>query len=209
MAIPREQLDRPWPCLRVLLAIDGLQHGLEQAAEPHICVWSRDVHNIAGTNRATFNHATKTLLERGYVERCYYTGEDKRKHGGYRITAAGRQALATGWNGKAGSRPAQLRPASGLPLRVWTAMRACTKFSVDELETLCGQGHERGLRKQITRYLGALLRAGYVVPVRAAKGKYLLVRSTGPDAPLLRQRRGQLADPNNGAVYALTGGGAA
>jgi len=205
MAIPRDQLGRPWPALRVLRAIDELQRPQESAGEPYVCVWSGAVHPIADTDRATFNHATATLLARGFVERCYWTGEDKRKKGGYRITKAGREALATGWSGKSGSTAARMRTAGGVAAKTWHALRMSVSASLDDLQMLVGQGGERALRSSIEKYVRALERAGYLTRRTSGGLRWFLSNNTGPEAPLWRSRHGQVFDPNTGELIDLRG----
>lgn len=205
MAIAKSELARPWPCLRVLTAIDALQRDQESAKATYVCVWSSAVHERAATDRGTFNHATQTLLARGFIERCYYTGEAKRKKGGYRITDAGRKALADGWTGKSGSQRTTMREASGVSVRVWRALRVRQKASLDELETLVGTGGEKALRSGIAKYVCALEKAGYLVRLGAARDRFLLARNSGPDAPLWRSRNGSVYDPNTGETHAIRG----
>lgn len=204
MAIPRDQLDGLWPALRVLRAIDRLQRTQEAAREPYVCVWSQAVHPLAGTDRGRFSHATKTLIGRGYIERCYYSGEGKRKKGGYRITAAGRGALATGWSGKSGSR-GRMRTAKGVAAKTWNALRVSATASLDDLEMLVGAGGENALRSSIHKYVRALELAGYIERQAGPTPRFFLVRNTGRQTPLWRSRHAQLFDPNTGETVELRG----
>lgn len=204
MAIPRDQLDQPWPALRVLRALDTLQQQQERAGEPYVCVWSQAVHPLADTDRSTFNHASKTLLERGYIERCYYTGEDKRKKGGYRITTAGREALASHWSGKSGSR-GRMRVAKGVAAKTWAALRMSATASLDDLEMLVGAGGEKALRSAIEKYVRALEKARYVERQSGPKARWFLARDTGRQTPLWRSRHGMVFDPNTGETTDIRG----
>lgn len=197
----------------MLRVIDGLQQVQELTGERYVCVWADVIRDESETSTRTFNNATKTLLSRGYLERCYYSGEDKRKKGGYRITPAGREALATEWSGKSGSRPAEPRKARGLPDMAWSAIRVRRKFTVDELQVLCSADpifvarDDRLQRKLIQRYVRWLELAGFVQHL-THRDVYLLVRDSGREAPLLRQRRREMYDPNTRTTYpVVTGAG--
>jgi DNA-binding MarR family transcriptional regulator len=167
-------------------------------------VWSEAIHPIADTDRGTFNHATKTLLARGFIERCYYTGEDKRKVGGYRVTRAGREALASGWSGKSGSR-GRMRTARGVAAKTWSALRMSATASLDDLEMLVGAGGEKALRSSIEKYVRALEKAGYLERQSSGAPRWFLVRNTGRQTPLWRSRHAQVFDPNTGDTIDLRG----
>jgi hypothetical protein len=94
-----------------------------------------------------------------------------------------------------------------LRLRVWEAIRLARKGTVAEIEQLAlASERDPG---GVQRYLLALCRGGYLRRMKAShykEARYLLVRDTGPDAPMLRRSKDRLFDPNTGEEHVLEGG---
>ena len=176
--------------------------------------------------------AGATSLGRHRISRCFTDVLVIRglarpaRPGGYELTAAGIEAKRAG------------RPVSGPPVgrkkidihrnrddtyraRVWKALRALNKATVPELCQLAQSDDEEAhdhKKAQVHRYLGALIKVGYVTRLRqreqgTAPGspgfmRYLLLPegNTGPKAPAMRGHRHELYDPNTGKTYSLDTG---
>ena len=128
----------------------------------------------------------------------------------YRITAAGRDWLASGR--QLTDRPERRRVArtTGLRERAWWVMRNARKFTVATLLDTLSDGSERDADGNLRRYLCALEKAGVVertgrrVPGAAPQSRghavWRLKRDLGRLAPVCRQRHGTVYDPNSGEV---------
>ncbi|MCK7581824.1 MAG: hypothetical protein MZV65_43530 [Chromatiales bacterium] len=161
---------------------------------------------IEHLRRASIVSAVMILVERGLVERP--------APGRYRLTAAGRIALHS--QGGLASYPASRAPrrcAYSLRTRLWHGMRVLQKFSVDDLLLRAARGDEADARNNALKYVNALERAGYLVRMRqrlpgdapTSNGfvRWLLVRNTGPQAPIWQNAKGQIHDPNSGDTLDL------
>lgn len=156
-----------------------------------------------GRDRHAVDQALVVLHRRELVERAAL--------GVYRLTDAGRALLADGGAVRAGApgqaRRAQVR-AQTLRHRLWTALAHRRKATLPELLTLVVAGGERNAEHNARRYLHLLERAGYLVRLpRRAPGlaptspgciQWLVVRWTGPRAPVARARFTAVYDPNLG-----------
>ncbi len=99
--------------------------------------------------------------------------------------------------------------------RVWRMLRIRRKVSVPEVIGLLSDASDSAdaydrMKSNVQKYLRALNRAGYLVPMRKEPGtaltsnghnRYMLVRDTGPVAPIMRAR--EVFDPNEGRSYEL------
>jgi hypothetical protein len=95
-----------------------------------------------------------------------------------------------------------------LRVRVWEAIRTARKGTVAEIEqlALASEKDPGGVQ----RYLLALRRGGYLRRMKAVsykEARYLLIRDTGPLAPILRRSKDCLYDPNTKEEHVLEGGG--
>ncbi|MDS4020641.1 MAG: hypothetical protein RKR03_09085 [Candidatus Competibacter sp.] len=128
--------------------------------------------------------------------------------GGYFILDAGRALLAEGKTVRSGSAHGRRPKVSAQTLRhrVWHALAHRKKATLDELLTVACAGGERDPERNIRRYLRLLERTGYLVrlrdrqpdlaPTSPGHVKWLLLRWTGPKAPVSLQRGTALYDPN-------------
>lgn len=137
--------------------------------------------------------------------------------GCYRITAAGLVARAAGTVSRPGPKgPLTGRKPAGavsLTQHVWTALRFAKKATVRELVGLAGldDGRYRDPVGQAGRYLALLTISGHVAalprrepgtaPTSNGHIRFLLVRDSGPRAPLWSQRHGDITDPNTGERF--------
>lgn len=100
---------------------------------------------------------------------------------------------------------------TGLRARAWWVMRRHGSFTLPELLATVAEGSERDAASNLRAWLRALARSGIlVVEGRAAPElptsngclRYRLVLDCGRAAPVWRQSRAEVYDPNSGAVYA-------
>lgn len=128
-----------------------------------------------------------------------------------KLTDAGREALAAGatiTSGPNGPQPGKRIFTDTLRSRIWTALRIRQKASIPDLIMLTAQGNarEKALESNIGKYLRALAKAGFVskMPRRepgtaiTSNGyvRWLLIRNTGPLAPVWRPGKSSVYDPN-------------
>ncbi|HMW22661.1 MAG TPA: hypothetical protein PKC59_04425 [Burkholderiaceae bacterium] len=168
-----------------------------------------DLHQLAADidrpDRGTGNSLT-VLIRRGLVERI--------APGQYRLTAAGRDAHRDGVAIKSGPRKpfSAMRQATGtLRARLWSALRAKRKGTIDALLRIAARGDERDARVNAQKYLRGLDKAAVVRLLDwrepnpsnpgAARGRWLLLNDIGPQTPVLR-RDGSVWDPNSRTTLA-------
>lgn len=154
------------------------------------------------TNRQV-SDAAACLLRRDYLMRM--------GTGCYRLTEAGVAAHAAGEvirSGPRGPRGTPRKVGDSLRTRAWRSMRIRQWFTIPDLIMDAARPDDRGPSNNLCRYLRALRRAGYVsVAARRAAGtaitsngfkQFVLVRNTGPQAPLLLSKIDAIHDPNLG-----------
>lgn len=146
----------------------------------------------------------RSLAERGLVT----TAE-----GAHQITDKGRRALSEGREVTSGpcSGNAASRRGPTLRQRAWRLMRIRDGFSVEDLlSTLC-DGNEGDPEANLSRYVSALAKGGYLTPLRrrgeggAKRWCLRRDRNTGPEAPAYNTRTRCLTDCNTGEVIAFGG----
>jgi hypothetical protein len=175
------------------------------------CLTTAKIAAIAGLDRKRVASRCYQLAARGLAVADH--------PGCWRLTEQGRVARETGAKIKPGPmgphnhrRPKKVRP--NVRTRTWTALRSLTKATIPDLAQLAKRGDEKAAEDNIRKYITALKSAGYVtvLPRRQAgvlQGSngylvYLLVKDTGPRAPVLRARSRRLYDPNTDSEIALT-----
>lgn len=165
--------------------------------------------DAARLSRKEAQRRLDVLRGRGLVERVSL--------GTYRLTAAGRAAIAAGArvrSGPKGRLTGERRPArSSFRHRLWTALRRTRKATIPELLQIAGTGAEGSPATNAWHYLDALARAGYVrrMPRREAGTKptsngfcrWLLVNDPGPEHPVLKARGTVVWDPNSGQRHTI------
>jgi len=93
--------------------------------------------------------------------------------------------------------------------RIWTAMRAASKFTIEDLLMTFAGLEEEFSEKSIRSYCSTLQKAGYLKDTRRGRVKaqsvrYHLVRDTGPLPPTVK-RVPVVTDPNEGRVVYVQG----
>lgn len=155
--------------------------------------------------KKSISMAATVLAERGLLERL--------APGLYRLTAAGRIALANGAEIKGGPRLTHATPVQerSLRARLWRAMRAMNKFGLEDLLLRAASGDECDAANNATKYIGALERAGYLLRLRhrlpgealTSPGfpRWILVRNTGPRPPVWSRKSARVVDSNTKKTY--------
>lgn len=95
--------------------------------------------------------------------------------------------------------------------RIWRLIILNKKVSVDEMLPIATDGDEKSPESNIRKYIKALVKSGYLLEMpRRIKGdaltsngfkQYMLLRETGPKAPIFRNDKKEMFDPNTGEVF--------
>ncbi|GAB4196391.1 MAG: hypothetical protein OHK0024_35950 [Thalassobaculales bacterium] len=176
------------------------------------CLRVSEVAAAVSLSYAAASMALGHLVSRGLAERV--------QTGCYRRSAAGQALIDAGapipWRRlphHTASRPVVPRPDS-MRSRLWRAARllAPRPFTSADLVHLAARADDVDPQQSASAYLRHLHRAGYLarVPRRAVAGKarlhrYVLLRDTGPAAPVLASDRSQIRDANTGEVVRWQG----
>lgn len=190
---------------------------VKQLVCPRGCVKHHAIVKHTGLTGRQVANACAKLVEHGYMVRENYA-DDTVKPGCYRLTKLGQAALEEGARLTSGPKgpTGQIRPhADSLRDRAWRAMRIRRKGSIPELiGLLLDAGGDEADTKRATnnlqKYFRQLALAGYLMEMRrdapesltsnGAK-RYLLVRDTGPLAPITQERAGTMYDQNERKAY--------
>lgn len=112
--------------------------------------------------------------------------------------------------------PGQTAPRKvthGLRSRAWWVIRRHGVFTLPELLATVADGAERDAASNLGRWLRALAGAGILKTEGRAKPealtsngclRYRLVTDLGREAPVWRQARGEVYDPNSGGVHVIS-----
>lgn len=191
-----------WPTERLLTLIGE--------AAPRECITEEKLAELSGLASTVIGTSCWKLRRHKLLEK---TGR-----GCYKLTPAGRAAVAQGRKIRSGPNGPHtgVRQVKGetLRARAWRAMRIKGKFTIEDLALLSAQtGAERDMESNIGKYVRALGRAGYVrqLPVREAAltpksngcVRWQLVQDTGPLAPVWRASRNVVWDPNTETAQPL------
>lgn len=178
-----------------------LLNAVAQAA-PQDCITEARMAEITGMDARQIEAAALKLRKHGFMDRV--------GPGCHKLTDAGRAAYEAGVRLTSGPKGPQatgqrLRDP-GLRQRVWNVLRMHRKYSQDDILLLALEGGERDPASNVGKYLRALAKAGYVrrMPIRenpanlTSNGaiRWQLVTDTGPQAPVWRQSRNAVYDPN-------------
>lgn len=173
------------------------------------CITNEKLVQMTGLTAKQVEAATLNLHANGFIKRV--------GTGCYRITQAGIIALDTNKSMRSGPKGATAvkMHRNSLRVRIWRAIRIRKKFSIPDLEGIVGTGEEKDITSNIGKYLRALESAGYIIrmakkqsgPSLTSNG-YLRWRldpqkDTGPHAPIWRQGKGSMYDPNTGEEITL------
>lgn len=147
------------------------------------------------------------LVSRGAVERL--------ENGVYRLTEFGKSLKSTGdfkvfHSGPQGQYNRTKRATNTLRSRIWRLILLNKKVNIQEMICLAADGEEKAPVSNIQKYVRALVKCGYLCEMpRRIKGgsatsngfkQYMLLKETGRIAPVLRNDKRQIYDPNTDEV---------
>jgi len=185
-----------------------IQRAVLDLLEPGQCLTMDELAACPDISRRQISNGAAGLIRRGLVERA--------EAGCYQLTEAGIEARASGAPLTSGP----LSPHTGqrrvrkvtFRARLWKAMRIRREFTVDELISLAIRD-ERDPLSSTHRYLAAMEKAGYILSTPRRKPgtaltsngykHYILVRDTGPFAPVLSPKNNAIFDPNTRQYHPL------
>lgn len=88
--------------------------------------------------------------------------------------------------------------------RAWWLLRKERVCTMQTLLDTLAEPHHRGAQNNLAKYLRALLKAGYVQSRgMGLETEYSLLRNSGCAAPLWREAKGLVTDPNTAEVYVI------
>ncbi len=111
--------------------------------------------------------------------------------------------------------PGQTAPrkvTTGLRQRAWWVIRRHGVFTLPEILSTVADGAEKDAASNLGKWLRALVRAGILTiegharpesPTSNGCLRYRLALDLGRNAPVWRQARREVFDPNGGGVYAV------
>ncbi len=191
-------------------ATEQLLVAIAAATAARECITEARLVEITGKNAKSIENSCRILRKHGLIS--------KNAQGCHKLTPAGRAAVDQELrlrSGPKGPRSGHLVREGTLRDRAWRAMRIKGKFTIDDIVMLSVEGEERDVRSNLGKYFRALARAGFLVPLPAREAgtaptsngfvRYLLVRNTGPKAPVMKASRGMVYDPNTETSVVLDG----
>lgn len=183
------------------------QTELLRAMPAGACLTLDELEALTAMPRKPLKQALGKLLARDLVERA--------RRGCYQLTPAGHEAQVSGVELTCAPQTYHrdsIRHKDTLRSRAWAALRmkGCS-FTVADIVALVARG-EADPEGEVRRYLKALCRAGYLYAQRrgdrdpsamrpgAGPARYIMIKNTGPAAPIVSRRGAAVRDPNTGEV---------
>ena len=167
-----------------------------------------EIVTSVGEKRKRISQALCRLIQLGYVERlegAVYRLSDK----GESLKTSEKEVKFTS-GPTFGSYRKQNPSRNSLRSKVWRLMRLQRKFTINELMALGVDGGEKMPRNNISIYVNALKKAGYLYELNSREEgyaltsngfkRYTLINDTGYKAPIFRREIKQIYDPNTGEV---------
>lgn len=160
-----------------------------------------DIRDRLGLDWRQTTNATRSLIRHGFVELL--------DGGRCRLTEAGASAVETGTVISGGPKGVVKIVRDTFRERAWRAMRVRKAFTIGDIVADASSDADEGQpRDNAARYISRLKQAGYVreLPRRlpgvsvGSNGfkRFMLVRNTGPRAPIWRESQCAIHDPNTG-----------
>lgn len=137
----------------------------------------------------------------------------RKDRGCYQVTALGKAAEKKGYKcGPQRAHTGTVKPrANTLRQRIWQCLRIEKRINTHDLETVVCNGDESNAQNAVNKYMSLLARAGYVrkldwrspgtAPTSPGFAVWLLIRNTGPDAPVAQPAKGGMRDPNTNEFH--------
>lgn len=156
---------------------------------------SRPAREIASLLELSPDRVTKTcnrLVRRGLLA----TGSSA-----YSITETGKAAACKEPVDGTAKGSLACRFRDSLRARAWRVMRMKEWWSLDELLMTVADGTESDPGRNLSRYIRALRKAGYLIASQRDNHRYHLALNTGRLAPALNSTERTLTDPNTGERF--------
>lgn len=153
----------------------------------------REMASVLDTSPERISSACQSLRKRAFMEMA---------EGVYRITEAGRAFRRSGQS-QYGPGKGELvgRYKDSLRARAWRVMRMKEWWNLDELLMTLVDGTESDPGMNLSRYIRALRKAGYLVASKRDSQRYHLALNTGRLAPAFNTAERTLTDPNTGEIF--------
>jgi hypothetical protein len=174
---------------------------------------SAEIAAGAGLTVVQASHGCAVLLRRALIAPAVVASRVRPR---YRITPEGAAFLDSGRtiaSGPTGPTAHHVKRAS-LREKIWRALTMTRKGTVPELLRLARSGGEKQAENNARKYLAALQRAGYVVPLTQRRPGtsfysrgficWLLVKDTGLLAPVYCSKKRVVFDPNTKEEVTVT-----
>jgi hypothetical protein len=168
-----------------------------------VCLTADQMAEALGITRAQAMNAARKLLRRGYLE--------KMAAGCFQLSEAGKAAALSGitiTSGPKGKTGVIATRRQTFRERAWLAMRIHHRFTIGQIVASAARDGERNARENARKYLAQLGQAGFVkeLPNRlpgtsmGSNGfkRWVLIRNTGPRAPVYRAELQTVHDFNTG-----------
>lgn len=170
-------------------------------AGPHECITEARMAELTGFDAKAVENCCLKLRAHGFLTRT--------ARGCHKLTPAGVVAFQEGAKLRSGPKGAHIgrKTVPGTVRdRAWSALRITGKGSIPDVIMLAAEGGEKNISNNIGKYFRALARAGYLRQLRVREPgtsptsnghvRWLLVRNSGPLAPVWRVKAGTVYDPN-------------
>lgn len=190
-------------------------HTIAESTERPGYVAVRHLIKLTDGSEDSVRQTVKQLARLGMIEPLQRR-DGSRALGWYKLTRAGRRAVATGefaGTVRVGFSPAapERQPAlSELQERAWRAMRLQQRFTISSLLDVLVNADDAeekivNVRCALQRYARLLVAAQYLVlmPADGLAHRYFLVRDTGPKCPAIYPTLGRVVDRNEAAVSSI------
>jgi predicted transcriptional regulator len=173
------------------------QNTILRAIGPDACLTIEALANETGLKRKAISQACSKLVTRGFVDRV--------ETGCFQLTEGGKLVFENNANlssAPIGPRVKPRKHAKSMRIRIWRAIRMKRKFTISDIVTLASK-EEKAPRDGVQRYLCVLSQAGYLHRLKQAgkARRYSLIRDLGPEAPIIRNNRTEVYDPNTEETY--------
>lgn len=161
--------------------------------------------NLSECSRHTIVKSVSKLISNGYVERL--------ENGVYRLSNGGKSLKTSGdlirfRSGPSGQYNRNRHSQDTLRSRIWRLILLNRKVTISEMVGLTINGNEKNPVNNIQQYVRALVKGGYLREMpRRLKGlsetsngfkQFMLIKNNGRLAPVLRNNKKELYDPNTG-----------
>ncbi len=170
-------------------------------ASPSECITEARMVALTGYDAGAVESCCMKLRKHGLLV--------KTARGCHKLTPAGVEAFKQGAKLRSGPK-GKLTGRKVIPgtvrTRAWAAIRIAGRASIPDVIMLAAEGGEKNIANNIGKYFSALERAGYLrqlrvrdpgtAPTSNGHVRWMLIRNSGPEAPVWRVEARTVYDPN-------------